>query len=387
MDFHISNSGDDGRSGLSSGKAWRTLGRARSQIFEPGDRLLLERDSVWREMLELRGLRGVPGNPVVLGAYGKGAPPVLRRDGNRDEICVLLENPSHVTVENLDFSDACQGIVLHLTAPQREVCVSGCRFSRISGLSYRGAEVDGKFFVSSAGIMVSGEWGSEPLLDGLAIRDCRSSNDCNALWWVSSMQDEQLRDGSGVYSVRNFQASDCVCEGGCFGWWIFGVQGGKIERVTATKNGISEFWAGNTAAGIEHCHDILVEDCEFSYCNRPVFNPDGCGLDLEGGGNRNIVVRNCRIGFNHGAGMMLYDKGGGNSEIRIEGCRFDQNCANQLKPGGYEIVLLGHNEAVLIENNTFRPRPGIAPVLGGNGAILRDNHSIRYELTAVKESF
>ena len=385
MDYFFSISGDDSRSGQSPQEAWRTLSRADRQKFQAGDRILLERGGVWSEPFELRGLRGEPGNPVHIGAYGTGEPPLLRRDGKIGEICLLLEDPSHVRVADLDCAEACQGIVLHFTSPQRDVSVAGCRFSRIQGLSYKGAEVDGRFFVSSAGIMVSGLWGKEPLLDGLTISDCRSSDDCNSLWWVASMSDAQLQGDSGVYAVRNFRATDCLCEGGCFGWWIFGVQGGRIERVVATKNGISEFWAGNTAAGIEHCCDIEVADCEFSYCNRPVFNPDGCGLDLEGGGNRDIVIKNCRIAMNHGAGLMLYEKGGGNRGVRIEGCRFDQNCANQLKPGGFEVVLLGHNENVVIENNSFRPRPGIAPVMGGNGTVLRNNDSIRYELAAVCE--
>jgi len=385
MDYFVSNTGDDRASGTSPAHPWRSLAKAGAQAFGAGDRLLLERGSVWREALEIHDLCGEPGNPVEIGAYGTGKAPLLQREGKIGEICLLLENPAHVLVQDLHCSDACQGLVLHFTKACRDVRVSGCTFSRISGLSYRGAEVNGRFFVSSAGIMVSGAWSKEPLLDGLNISDCRSSDDCNALWWVASMTDEQLDAASGVYSVRNFEASDCVCEGGCFGWWIFGVVGGKITRVAATKNGISEFWAGNTAAGIEHCRDISVEDCEFSYCNRPVFNPDGCGLDLEGGGNRNIVIKNCRIAMNHGAGMMLYEKGGGNHGVRVEGCRFDQNCANQLKPGGFEIVLLGHNEAVVIENNTFRPRPGIAPVMGGNGTVLRGNESIRYELSAVRE--
>jgi polygalacturonase len=161
----------------------------------------------------------------------------------------------------------------------------------------------------------------------------------------------------------------------------------SVERVIATKNGISEFWAGNTAAGIEHCRDVEVTDCEFSYCNRPVFNPDGCGLDLEGGGNRDIAVRNCRMALNHGAGLMLYDKGGGNRDVHIEGCTFDQNCANQLKPAGFEVVVLGHHEGLRLSGNKFRPRPGIAALMNGNGTVTDGNETLTYELNQRSEIF
>jgi len=387
MDFYLSTKGDDAFDGTAPDRAWRSVARAGRAAYSPGDRLLLQRGDRWCEPLELRGVQGAPGRPVVIGAYGEGPLPALRRTGAKGEICLLLEDCSHVEVRDLDLAEACQGLVIHLTAPQRDLSVTGCRFSRIQGLSYKGAEIDGRFFVSSAGIMVSGAWGKEPLLDGLTIRDCRSSDDCNALWWVASMTDEQLHGDSGVYAVRNFRASDCLCEGGCFGWWIFGVLGGTIERVVATKNGISEFWAGNTAAGIEHCRDIEVTDCEFSYCNRPVFNPDGCGLDLEGGGNCGIAVRNCRMALNHGAGLMLYDKGGGNRDVRIEDCNFDQNCANQLKPGGFEVVVLGHHEGLTLSGNKFRPRPGIAALMNGNGTVTRDNRTVTYELRPQTEVF
>ena len=387
MQYHISSSGDDARDGLSPRTAWRSLTRAGKVSLAPGDSVLLERGSAWQEPFELRDWRGTPDAPLVIGAYGDGPLPVLRREGKVGDICLLLENPSHVEIRDLDCREACQGIVLHLTSPHAGVKISGCRFSAIKGLSYRGKEISGRFFVSSAGIMVSGTWGTEPLLDGLVIRDCTSSSGCNALWWVASMTDEQLRADSGVTSVRNFSASDCLCEDGCFGWWMFGVAGGKIERVTATKNGVAEFWAGNCAAGIEHCRDIEVNACEFSYCNRPGFDPDGCGLDLEGGGNERITVRNSRFAQNHGAGMMLYEKGGGNRDILVENCVFDQNCANQLKPGGFEVVLLGHNENVVFAGNKFRPRPGIAPLMNGNGTTTRGNETIAYQLTPRSELF
>ena len=95
--FHVDCvAGDDGRSGLSVGEAWRSLGRLSGLVLEAGDRVLLRRGCEWVGPLRVPW-SGSAEWPVVVGAYGEGARPVVRDSGlNHVDI-----SGSYVIVEHL----------------------------------------------------------------------------------------------------------------------------------------------------------------------------------------------------------------------------------------------------------------------------------------------
>jgi Putative Ig domain len=69
-------SGDDTNSGASASSAWASLAKVSAVHFSPGDQVLLRRGAVWREQLTVPS-SGTPANPIVFGAYGDGAAPVV----------------------------------------------------------------------------------------------------------------------------------------------------------------------------------------------------------------------------------------------------------------------------------------------------------------------
>lgn len=80
--YYVDPAGDDSRTGTSPEAAWRTLERAEahlagSRTAMPGDVVLLRRGAVFSGSLRIRA-SGVPGRPVVVGAYGEGARPVIQ---------------------------------------------------------------------------------------------------------------------------------------------------------------------------------------------------------------------------------------------------------------------------------------------------------------------
>ncbi len=76
--YHVDcEGGNDGYGGLSAERAVRTLERANQLSLRPGDRLLLKRGCAWQGPLTLRW-NGNDEWPVTIGAYGEGAPPVVR---------------------------------------------------------------------------------------------------------------------------------------------------------------------------------------------------------------------------------------------------------------------------------------------------------------------
>ena len=76
--YYISPSGNDSHSGTSPGQAWRTLARVAQVQYalQPGDQVLFERGGVFRGELPV-GSSGTEGAPLVFGAYGTGAAPVI----------------------------------------------------------------------------------------------------------------------------------------------------------------------------------------------------------------------------------------------------------------------------------------------------------------------
>jgi parallel beta-helix repeat protein len=96
--------GNDSNNGLSSGNAWKSLKKVSSAVFGPGDKILLKRDGIWFEQLEIKG-SGSNGNPIVISDYGTGRPPVI--DGGLErKHCILLEKKNNVTVSNITMQNA-----------------------------------------------------------------------------------------------------------------------------------------------------------------------------------------------------------------------------------------------------------------------------------------
>jgi parallel beta-helix repeat protein len=94
-----SGAGNDGNSGTSETAAWRSLSKASSFALSPGDRLLFKRDGSWSGTLTISE-SGTAGNPVVIGAYGSGALPVIQGGGD----CVIVSG-TQIVVSQLQVSN------------------------------------------------------------------------------------------------------------------------------------------------------------------------------------------------------------------------------------------------------------------------------------------
>ncbi len=69
--------GNDNNAGTSSGAPWKNLTKATSRTYQPGDKILLKRGSLWRQMLVVPS-SGSAAAPIVIEAYGAGARPDIR---------------------------------------------------------------------------------------------------------------------------------------------------------------------------------------------------------------------------------------------------------------------------------------------------------------------
>ncbi len=78
--FYVAVSGDDGRDGLSAATAWKSPDRVNAafarKAVQAGDTVAFRCGDTFAGFLDI-AVSGKPGRPVVLDAYGNGAPPVL----------------------------------------------------------------------------------------------------------------------------------------------------------------------------------------------------------------------------------------------------------------------------------------------------------------------
>ncbi|GLW09646.1 hypothetical protein Misp01_47750 [Microtetraspora sp. NBRC 13810] len=97
-----SESGDDSATGTAPDTAWRTLDQVNATVFQPGDSLLLRRGSAWHGVLRPQG-SGTAGDPIVVGAYGTGARPVINGGGARAG--VFLRNVQGWEIRDLEVTN------------------------------------------------------------------------------------------------------------------------------------------------------------------------------------------------------------------------------------------------------------------------------------------
>jgi hypothetical protein len=80
--FYVdSEKGDDAMAGTAENTAWRTLDKVNAAELIPGDQVLFKRGGLWRGQLVPQS--GSNGAPIVYGAYGSGAKPILQGSVSR----------------------------------------------------------------------------------------------------------------------------------------------------------------------------------------------------------------------------------------------------------------------------------------------------------------
>jgi len=71
------NSANDNGIGTSPNTAWKTIAKVNSSEFSSDDQILFNKGCTWREQLTIPS-SGTSGHPIVFGAYGTGANPIMK---------------------------------------------------------------------------------------------------------------------------------------------------------------------------------------------------------------------------------------------------------------------------------------------------------------------
>ncbi len=298
-----SRQGDDNRSGTSQKQAWKTLGKVNAYIFTAGDRIVFKRGSKWQGQLVPKGA-GTIENPIVFGAYGKGALPLIAAEGKFTD-AILLRNLSYVALEFLEVSN------LDTTLKEQKTGPTGVRILaenigslyniRLSNLYVHDVNGDNKKGSKEGhGIFWDCQGPKPSNINNLLIENCK----------VERVDRNGIR-GNGTFSFRNnwFPNKNLIIRGctlqdiGGDGIVVKAFDGALVEH---NKLFYIRTRAKDNAVGIwPHSSDnTVIQFNEVAYTQNDDWSNDGQSLDIDGNCN-NTIIRNNYSHDNEGGFMLV----------------------------------------------------------------------------------
>lgn len=107
--------GDDSASGLEPLKAWKTLDKVNSTVFQPGDQILFKAGDTWEGQLWPKG-SGNAENSIIIDRYGEGKDPYIK--GNVEKgAAVYLFNQQYWEINHLEITNTS-----HVKADRQGIC-------------------------------------------------------------------------------------------------------------------------------------------------------------------------------------------------------------------------------------------------------------------------
>ena len=286
--------GQNANSGTSPESPWRDFTNINGKTLNAGEKLLIKRGSVINQELQVSA-RGTADNWAEIGAYGTGARPVIRRNWDIRDRCVLIRDPDYLRIRGLVVTCAAKGLVVYYTKPGHAgLLIEDCIAYHIEGLYYG----------NNNGIP---EWRDQPGPQG---DGCRSAGIAVT---GASGRDITIRDCDMFHTSQGFTVS----------------QEGK--RVTLDRIFCHDCYVHNTCQ-----HPILVGGTLMQNC---IFDASGghasrgtMGIMLAG--PKGLTIRNCT--FRNMPDSGSYDQGGIDFENQgdgclIDGCTFENNAGAAIE--------------------------------------------------------
>jgi hypothetical protein len=322
------------------------LAKVNDTTYAPGDEILLRRGTRCSGMLWPKG-SGTEARPIRIGAYGRGAAPVI--DGTGQQAAIRLFNQQGWIVEDLETTGGDPyGVWIGADSGQ-------FRHFRLRDLVVR--DVTGEAKAKSSGLIVVVARGSAVLediiIDGITAY--------NTTQWAGVMVSGASRENRARdVTIRNTIVHHVYGDGII----LFQVEKGLIERSAAWLTGLQTAQKVGTPNGIWtwRCRDCTVQYCEGFYIDSP--GVDAGVFDIDWGNENNIVQYNyghdaqgyCAAVFGAGKEVTV------NSIVRHNLC-IDNGRSPRLarRQGDFYISTWngGSIDGLLVHDNTFVWTPPI----------------------------
>ncbi len=324
--------GNNANPGISPDAPWRDFTNINGKTLGAGEKLLIKRGSVINQELIISAA-GTAEKWAEIGAYGTGPRPIIRRNWDIDDRCVLVSNPDFLLIRSLVVSYAAKGLVVHYQKGGHEgLVIDDCIAHHIEGL-YR---------LNAHGIP---EWRdrSGPTGDslgssaGFAIVGAQARN-------LVLKNSEMFQTSWGFFVAGEAVTVDRVF---CHDNYVHNTSPHPAmvsTRRSFLQNSIFDAPGGHAFAGtmgIMLCdpQGLIIRNCIF--CNQPDSGShDEGGIDFENHGN-GCLIDHCTFQNNAGAAIeVLGLKVPQPKNVEIMNSRFiKNNTARKLGPS--EIYIWG----------------------------------------------
>ncbi|MFI0721010.1 right-handed parallel beta-helix repeat-containing protein [Streptomyces sp. NPDC021224] len=179
--YYIDNSASsqcsDTGPGTSPTRPWCDFAPINGTSLTAGTQVLLARGDTWTQPLRLSG-SGTAAAWITLGAYGSGNRPVISGSGNATDRTVVLTDPDHWHVQDLELRNAGEGLlVMYSTLGHQGLDVHGVYAHDLAGIVNRSpVQSDFPQLQYSTGILVDASSApvtaaGQTVVNGVSIRD------------------------------------------------------------------------------------------------------------------------------------------------------------------------------------------------------------------------
>ncbi|NLX98913.1 MAG: hypothetical protein GXY83_22435 [Rhodopirellula sp.] len=352
-----SAAGSNANTGTSPAAPWKDFTNINGRTLGPGERLLIRRGSVLNQELTVSA-RGDANHWAEIGTYGSGPRPIIRRNWDIGDRCVLVRNPDFLHIRGLVVCHAAKGLIVAYTEAGHEgLVIEDCIAHHIEGLyrpnshgipewlNRQGPAGDG--IHHSAGIAIAGA-----MARNLVLRDCETFQDSSG-YYVKG--DDAIIDR--VYCHDNFVHNTSPHP------FVVGVRRAVLQNCIFDASG----WhasAGTMGIMLGDPQGLIIRNCVFR--NQPDSGShDEGGIDFENSGN-GCLIDHCTFENNAGAAIeVLGLRSPQTTNIEIRNSRFiKNNTAGKLGPS--EIFIWGRtpdptvcSSTGTIRNNGYVTLPGV----------------------------
>ncbi len=343
--YYFSNSaGNDAYIGTNPSAAWKSLSKIAELNLKSGDRIYLKAGDEWNEQLVINGVSATKELPCVITSFGSGANPKINLGLVEDPATpaselavpvVLVNNAEGLEIQNLTITGSGVGIDLHYdnSFNNEYVKIENCQFDDLTGFHQvdgRAKDVLDRYYVAGAVTVTltnSSIAIKDPALIGLYIDGC-TTNRCGTLY-SSAAYPYNTNEGNSISVSGLYITNSEMYNNDYYGTIIAGVEGGYIDGCKIIGCGAADYYAPGTAGIMISTKDYAIINTEIATQQRAGVEYDGVGIDFEWN-CENILVENCWIHNNTGAGLFFYDSnnstsGMENKNITVKNCAFEDN--------------------------------------------------------------
>ena len=302
--YYLNNAdGSDNNSGISPGKAWKTIDKINHVILNRGDKVLLKAGQTFEGNISLDSMdNGNAQYAINISTYGKGR--AIIKAGTATGI--FADNISYINISNLyivgDGVERNEGSGIHFFSDRTD---HSCKRIRIDNCIVEGFHEYGIVFgcaedeavkgyddvrITKCSVLLNGEAGIASYGGQTSFHHTNFYvGNCRAFLNKGIVEKTESHSGNGIV--------------------MSGVENLLIENCEAYDNGENNRCTAGGPVGIWMwlCKNGVIQHCE-SHHNHAGLTKDGGGFDIDGGSSNCILQYNYSHD-NEGAGFLLAEYG------------------------------------------------------------------------------